>query len=78
MLHPYNGRLDSADVYGAGDGVDFHASSGIANVGAKGMFALLFDDDWKAGADITGHGFRGEQESSVRGYPQVYRAGDAF
>jgi hypothetical protein len=78
VLHPYNERLDRADVDAAGDGVDFHSSRGIADVGAQGMFALLFDDYRKAGADIAGHGFRREQESSVRGYPEIYRAGDAL
>src|SRR5450755_3021644 len=41
----------------AGYGVHFDARTAVANLRAKGMFALLFDHDGHVGADLTGRGF---------------------
>ena len=53
------------DTDAAGDGADFDAAAGSADMSAKGMLVLVFDDDGKIGANFTGDGFGGEMETGV-------------
>ena len=53
------------DADAAGDGADFDATAGSADMGAKRMLVLVFDDDGKIGANFTGDGFGGEMEAGI-------------
>src|SRR5882762_8059121 len=74
----HSGRNDSAlldavgrglrgglDANAAGDGADFDATAGSADMGAKRMLVLVFDDDRNIGANFSGDGFGGEMETGV-------------
>src|SRR5438128_3947761 len=53
---PLRRRLD---MDAAGDGADFDAAAGSADMGAQGVFVLIFDDDGEVGPDLAGDGFGG-------------------
>src|SRR5256885_8035463 len=74
----HSGRNDSAlldavgrglrgglDADAAGDGADFDATAGSADMGAKRMLVLVFDNDRNIGANFSGDGFGGEMETGV-------------
>src|SRR5256885_3589271 len=53
------------DADAAGDGADFDTAAGSADMGAKRMLVLVFDDDRNIGANFAGNGFGGEMETGV-------------
>jgi len=53
------------DADAAGDSADFDAAAGSADMGAKGMLVLVFDDDRNIGPNFSGDGFGGEMETGV-------------
>ncbi len=61
-----------------GDGADFDAAAGSADVGAEGVLVLIFDDDGEIGTDLARDGFGGEMEAGVPGNGDFNAAGSGF
>jgi len=66
------------DADAAGDGADFDATAGSADMGAKRMLVLVFDDDGKIGANFAGNSFSGEMEAGIFWNGNLDAAGSGF
>src|SRR5258707_142884 len=66
------------DADAARDGADFDATAGSADMGAKRMLVLVFDDDRNIGANFSGDGFGGEMETGVLWNGNFDAAGSGF
>jgi len=66
------------DADAAGDGAYFDAAAGSADMGAKRMLVLVFDDDGKIGANFAGDGFGGEMEAGIFWNGNFDAAGSGF
>ncbi len=62
----------------AGDGADFNAAAGSADVSAEGVLVLILDDDGEVGANLSGDGFGGKMEAGVFRDGDFDAAGNGF
>ena len=62
----------------AGDGANFDAAARSADMGAKGMPVLVFDDDGEVSANFAGDGFGREMEAGGLRYRNFDAARSGF